>query len=391
LWRALEIDVDPNATLCTCPHTDRRRRAWSKAIATQGGSVARDAREAFASDAARDDLEALMAAQRATPARLKSTFVDVPDGQPLLVRHRTLLNAVDIYGLSVPDRARERSPSWRDEAFAFDTVRSASGDKGWLVMTAEGSQSRLSTWSAWARGARGVFFGPWRSSNGRAGGLVDADGTLTERASIAGALARVIGRNTALFAPLRPRGSAVAIAVDDDGSGERASFVYRVLLDRNIQADVIHVSQIAEGAAERYRVVVDTAVERRPSLLAALSAYAKAGGIVSRVDSAATPDALLQALARADVKPDVRIDGSSGGIETRFLESGSVVMFIALNHSETPQRVRFQFAPDTQEAIWQNMETGTSVNFVAGRDGPTYTYAFGARDALVLMIRKHMR
>ena len=46
------------------------------------------------------------------------------------------------------------------------------------------------------------------------------------------------------------------------------------------------------------------------------------------------------------------------------------------------------FPPETQEAIWVNMETGTGVNFVAGPDGPTYSYWFGAKDALVLMIRK---
>jgi hypothetical protein len=49
------------------------------------------------------------------------------------------------------------------------------------------------------------------------------------------------------------------------------------------------------------------------------------------------------------------------------------------------------FAPDTQEAIWQNMETGSAVNFVAGPDGPTHTYWFRPRDALVLMIRKTVR
>ena len=46
------------------------------------------------------------------------------------------------------------------------------------------------------------------------------------------------------------------------------------------------------------------------------------------------------------------------------------------------------FTPDTQEAIWQNMETGAAINFVAGPEGPTYTYTFGPRDALVLMIRR---
>ena len=49
------------------------------------------------------------------------------------------------------------------------------------------------------------------------------------------------------------------------------------------------------------------------------------------------------------------------------------------------------FSRDTPEAIWQNMETGASVNFVAGPDGPTYTHSFAPRDVLVLMIRKSLR
>jgi hypothetical protein len=56
-----------------------------------------------------------------------------------------------------------------------------------------------------------------------------------------------------------------------------------------------------------------------------------------------------------------------------------------------PQRVTLAFEPDTQEAIWQNMETGSAVNFVAGPEGPTYTYLFGPRSSLVLMIRKSIR
>ncbi len=87
----------------------------------------------------------------------------------------------------------------------------------------------------------------------------------------------------------------------------------------------------------------------------------------------------------------MRIEGASGLVETRFLESSDVLMLIGLNHADSPQRVKMTFTPDTQEAIWQNMETGSAVNFVAGPDGPTYTYSFQPRDALVLMIRKNVR
>ncbi len=106
---------------------------------------------------------------------------------------------------------------------------------------------------------------------------------------------------------------------------------------------------------------------------------------------ALTDRQLVEVLARAGVRPEVRIEGATGPVETRFLESADVLMVIGLNYADTPQRVTMTFTPDTQEAIWQNMETGAAVNFVAGPEGPTYTYSFGPRDALVLMIRKSVR
>ena len=66
-------------------------------------------------------------------------------------------------------------------------------------------------------------------------------------------------------------------------------------------------------------------------------------------------------------------------------------MLVALNHGDESQKVTMTFPPETQEAIWVNMETGTGVNFVAGVNGPTYSYWFRPRDALVLMIRKDVR
>ena len=66
-------------------------------------------------------------------------------------------------------------------------------------------------------------------------------------------------------------------------------------------------------------------------------------------------------------------------------------MVIGVNYSDQPHRVTFTFPPDTQEAIWQNMETGTLVNFVAGPSGPTYTYRFAPHDVFVLMIRRAIK
>ena len=106
---------------------------------------------------------------------------------------------------------------------------------------------------------------------------------------------------------------------------------------------------------------------------------------------ATTPAQIVDAALRAGAMPEVRLEGSDGLIETRFLESPTVLMLVALNHGDTSQKVTMTFAADTQEAIWVNMETGAGVNFIAGPNGPTYSYWFRPKDALVLMIRKDVR
>ena len=101
---------------------------------------------------------------------------------------------------------------------------------------------------------------------------------------------------------------------------------------------------------------------------------------------------LLGALASAaGVAPDVTLSDGRGVVETRFLESADATVMIGINHSELPQKVTMQFSADTPEAIWLNLETGASVNFLAGPNGPSYTYAFKPRDVLVLMIKKEFR
>jgi hypothetical protein len=87
----------------------------------------------------------------------------------------------------------------------------------------------------------------------------------------------------------------------------------------------------------------------------------------------------------------VRIDGAPGLVEARFLESADAMLLIAINYGDTPQRVTFQFGPDVPEAIWQNMESGASVNFVQGASGPRYAHSFGARDVMVLVRGKRLR
>lgn len=83
--------------------------------------------------------------------------------------------------------------------------------------------------------------------------------------------------------------------------------------------------------------------------------------------------------------------GWQGPVEVKLLESADILVIIGVSGSPSPQRVTIQFERDVPEAIWQNLETGTSVSFVMAREGPFLEHTFAPRDSLVLMIRKKLR
>lgn len=86
------------------------------------------------------------------------------------------------------------------------------------------------------------------------------------------------------------------------------------------------------------------------------------------------------------------IDGEGGApVEVKLLESRDVLMIIALNRAAVPRKAAIAFSQDIPEAIWQNLESGTSVDFVMGKNGPVLEHIFAPRDALVLMIGKRFR
>jgi len=85
------------------------------------------------------------------------------------------------------------------------------------------------------------------------------------------------------------------------------------------------------------------------------------------------------------------LDGGQNTVEAHWLESPDALLLIAVNHAAEPREVTLTFAPAIPEAIWQNMLTGSAVNFVAGATGPVYKRTFAAHDVLVLMIRKRWK
>ena len=94
---------------------------------------------------------------------------------------------------------------------------------------------------------------------------------------------------------------------------------------------------------------------------------------------------------RAGGVVSVTSDGGGAPVDVKLLESSDALLIVGLNYAPAPRRATIAFAPEIPEAIWQNLETGTAVNFVMGKDGPFLEHTFAPRDALVLMIRKKLR
>ena len=87
----------------------------------------------------------------------------------------------------------------------------------------------------------------------------------------------------------------------------------------------------------------------------------------------------------------IALKGDAGSVEAHWLESAEALLLVAVNRGGEPREVVFTFPAEVPEAVWQNMLSGGSVNFVAGPTGPFYEHAMPAHDVLVLMIRKRWK
>ena len=95
-------------------------------------------------------------------------------------------------------------------------LQAGQGATGVRVATpVTGRDLRFWGWAAMSRGVRAISYYAWYpmnsgyESNGY--GMIDLDGRITDRARAAGEFAGVVGRNSALFALVRPHASRVAI------------------------------------------------------------------------------------------------------------------------------------------------------------------------------------
>ncbi len=224
-----------------------------------------------------------------------------------------MTRVVDAYGTSIYPKHASSSAPWTPTRLTagLDGIRSATGDKGWFVGELQAGQGatgvrvappvtaadvRLWGWTMLSRGARAISYYAWypMSSGYEANGygMIELDGTITDRAREAGRFAGIVDRHRAMIAALRPEPSQVAILYNrlsymaggntvGPGQAVRNSLqgVYRALFERNIQADFVHPDEVVAGRANQYRMLyLPYPIMLGDPLARALEAYVRQGG-----------------------------------------------------------------------------------------------------------------
>jgi beta-galactosidase len=318
-----EINYIPNASFCYCPYTMARFRRWLEA--KYGGLPAlNDAWyrrfeswsqvepprfdtilsytdfldwRVFLTQKLAEDLRArtqivkailpdrVATSHAAGPSALGSRAVG--DGNP---DDYLMYRAVDYYGTSLYPK-HSLPPPWSPlrTRMAVDLTRSAGRNRGFYIGELQGgfgvrgdvvSQEITPAdvvrymWTAVSRGARGINIYAWYPMNAgyESGGygLIDLDGTITERARRAGEAARQIAANSDLLAQAHPKPAEVAIVVNQltsliGGAGHlynrgavarSLSGYYRMFDERNIPVDFVNAVDLTAAQARAYKLIV---------------------------------------------------------------------------------------------------------------------------------------
>jgi beta-galactosidase len=208
---------------------------------------------------------------------------------------------VDFYGTSFyPKHSAfvDRDAQWR--AALLDFTRSFGYDEGrngfWVgelqggfgtisvnvSPTVTASDLRTWTWTALSRAAKGISYYAWypMSTGYESGGfgLNELDGTITDRARIAGWLARIVDENQRLFLDARPPRAEVAVVYNPlahfVGGRQRAAAyggpqgevvgierdsllgVHRAMFSSNVPLDFVHADHLADEKLRQYKLLI---------------------------------------------------------------------------------------------------------------------------------------
>lgn len=260
----------------------------------------------FIVDKLAEDLKAKYdAVKRVLPDRVTTSHAAAPslftspamgDGAP---DDWKMADVVDYWGTSFYPKhsyPTGRDPAWRGSLLDFSRSASDAKADGFYVGelqagfgtiglrlsgTVTPADERMWMWSAFARGAKGLSVYAWypMSSGYESGGygLINLDGSLTDRARVAGAVAKAIGKNQTLFLDARPLPAEVAIVYNplayfvggrqpppaSGAQGETGAMpqrsmqgYYRALFPANVPVDFVHIDEIARGKASAYKLII---------------------------------------------------------------------------------------------------------------------------------------
>lgn len=341
------IDYIPNPSFCYCPYTLARFRQWLQAKYGSLGALNRawyrTFREwnqvepprfgtilsytdymdwrVFITEKLAEDLRLRnQAVKEVAPDHVTTSHAAVPsvftspaagDGAP----DDWLMNqAVDFWGTSFYPKHSFPATHWSlaRRALAMDFIRSATGDKGFYVGELQGGfgtrgvvvgeeitpeQIALYTWGLVARGARAInyyAFYPMSSGYESGGyGLIELDGTLTERSRRAGDIAKKIADNADFILAARPERAAVALLFNslttlvggEQHSGNRGALrdstagYHRMFFERNIPLDFLHPRIVTAQQIQQYKlIIIPYPILLTQRVADMLSQYVRAGG-----------------------------------------------------------------------------------------------------------------
>ncbi len=341
------IDYIPNASFCYCPYTLARFRAWlqrkygvldalnrawyrnfrdwSQVEPPRFGTILSYADymdwRVFLTDKLAQDLAMRNTTVKAVvPAAVTTSHSAVPgvftsladgDGNP---DDWLMYQSVDYYGLSMYPKHSFPQSHWSlaRRALALDFTRSAGGNKGFyvgelqggfgvrgVVVSQEVTPADLEeyAWSAVARGARGInFYAFYPMSSGYESGgygLINLDGTLTERSKRAGQVAKTIAANSDLLLAAHAPQAEVAILFNHlatlvggyQASGSRAAMrdavagYHRMFFERNIPVDFLSARELDASHLSQYKLIVAPyPILMMKDVAAALENYVRQGG-----------------------------------------------------------------------------------------------------------------
>jgi beta-galactosidase GanA len=223
-------------------------------------------------------------------------------------------DAVDYFGTSFYPKltSPDRDMNLPRRALLMDMVRAVTGDRGFYVGELQAgygvhgtivggpvtsSDLQMQMWGMVARGARAISlyaYYPMSSGYESLGyGLVNLDGSLTERSRAAGETARKIAANADLILKSKPAPAEVAVVFNplapllggEQAYGDRHSMhravagYHRMFFERNIPVDFPSARELDPAKLRAYKlVIVPYPVVLTEQMKRALEEYASAGG-----------------------------------------------------------------------------------------------------------------